>query len=196
MVVPPTSQQLQRQAGRRARRDSARQARFEPKLTQNIINIIQSADYIGIYSAIGAEADPLTLPLSDVNSLALPWMGSESDVMFFRRWQAGDMLRRGAHDIPQPDDRAPMVEPSLLIVPIVAFDVTFARIGQGGGYYDRYMAAHPDALRLGLAWESQRVEKFERNPWDIPLDVIVTERMCRVNGARAEQFGLDNAGAA
>lgn len=69
----------------------------------------------------------------------------------------------------------------LVFVPLVAFDPRGHRLGRGGGYYDRTFAFRldkpaPAAPRLiGLAFEGQKVERLEAQPWDIPLDAAVTE---------------------
>lgn len=64
----------------------------------------------------------------------------------------------------------------LIVVPLVAFDERLHRIGFGGGWYDRFLANHPNAIKLGLAYEMQRVSQLPDEPHDVRLDVVVTER--------------------
>ena len=65
---------------------------------------------------------------------------------------------------------------------LVGFDARCNRLGMGGGYYDRTLAylrhrVHwRRPLLVGVAHECQRVERLEANPWDVPLDLVVTER--------------------
>ena len=59
------------------------------------------------------------------------------------------------------------------VVPLIAFDETLNRIGFGGGYYDRYLAAN-DTLAIGIAFDEQQCEVFEKEETDMPLDVIIT----------------------
>ncbi len=62
--------------------------------------------------------------------------------------------------------------PEVLLIPLLAFCDGY-RMGYGGGYYDRYLAAHSECLRIGIAYDQQE-EIFEPAPWDERLDVIVT----------------------
>ncbi len=63
--------------------------------------------------------------------------------------------------------------PSIIIAPLLAFDRTGARLGQGGGYYDRYFA-HSNALRIGLAFAEQEVPHIPTEPHDQKLHWIIT----------------------
>ena len=49
------------------------------------------------------------------------------------------------------------------------------RLGQGGGYYDRALARFPEALRVGVAWSAQELDAVPADPWDLPLDMVLTE---------------------
>ncbi|MBF0579330.1 hypothetical protein IM774_05970 [Erysipelotrichaceae bacterium RD49] len=62
--------------------------------------------------------------------------------------------------------------PKTLVIPLLAFQDGF-RLGYGGGYYDRYLAKHPECIRVGIAYDEQE-EPFIFNPWDERLDYIVT----------------------
>jgi 5-formyltetrahydrofolate cyclo-ligase len=78
----------------------------------------------------------------------------------------------------EPASDAPMVELaelSALIIPGLAFDRAGGRIGWGRGYYDATLATIPAALRIGLAFECQIVERVPRDPHDAPLHHVVTE---------------------
>jgi len=95
--------------------------------------------------------------------------------MRFGQWQPGAALNPGFSGIPQPDARDPL-EPAILLTPLLGFDRTGNRLGQGGGFYDRWFAAHPAAMRIGIAWSVQEVPTLVCAPWDIPLHAIVTEK--------------------
>ncbi len=62
-----------------------------------------------------------------------------------------------------------------IIVPVVAFDRRCQRIGFGGGWYDRLLSQQPQAQKIGLAFESQRINKVPTESHDIGLDIVVTE---------------------
>ena len=63
----------------------------------------------------------------------------------------------------------------VVIVPLLAFDRQGNRIGMGGGYYDRFLKKYPAALKIGLAFELQKIENIPVEPHDVPLDAIITE---------------------
>ena len=76
-----------------------------------------------------------------------------------------------------PADPVP-VDPEILIVPLVAFTRAGARLGYGGGFYDRTLErlrAQGPVLAMGLAFACQRVEAIPVEPFDQPLDLIVTD---------------------
>jgi 5-formyltetrahydrofolate cyclo-ligase len=68
------------------------------------------------------------------------------------------------------------VAPDLILTPLVAFDRSLARLGQGAGHYDRAFARYPLARRIGVAFSVQEVERLPTDAWDVPLHAIVTER--------------------
>ena len=72
-----------------------------------------------------------------------------------------------------------MIFPDVLLVPLVAYDKNFNRVGYGGGFYDRYIKRTKkikNILTIGLAFSFQEVKKIETNKFDIKLDFIVTEK--------------------
>ena len=81
-------------------------------------------------------------------------------------WKRGPTTAAGLAD-------APLVQPQVLFVPLVSF-TTGARLGQGGGHYDRWLADHPDTVAIGLAWDCQLVDALPIEPHDIPLTAIIT----------------------
>lgn len=64
----------------------------------------------------------------------------------------------------------------VILVPVVAWDRTGGRLGRGAGFYDRFLAAAPGTMvRIGLAFDFQRVETVPRDAWDVRLDFFVSE---------------------
>lgn len=175
MVVPPTALDLLRKDLRSRRQDIAKQYKSSQFLMHpTLIDLLQNTKSIGIYLPMGGEPDPLPLVASYVSVTSLPTL-SDHSMMTFRRWFPGDPLMRSSWGGQQPRETAEEILPSVIFVPLLGFDTAFNRLGQGGGHYDRYLAAHPSACRVGLAWEAQRVDSLDPQPWDIPLDAILTE---------------------
>ncbi len=127
---------------------------------------------------MGAEIDirPLLLALQGRGHvLALPVTPRRGQPLAFRRWRFGLPLARGPFGTSQPPPEAASIIPDFLLVPLLAFDRSGHRLGYGGGYYDRTLAALPAAGRLGVAFASQRVNALPSGPTDIPLPRIATE---------------------
>jgi 5-formyltetrahydrofolate cyclo-ligase len=133
---------------------------------------------VALYHAIGHEVPtrPIAEQLDRLGfALALPRIESDGRTMVFAAWHPDRVLHPGAFRTLQPAPDAPVVTPDVIIAPLVGFDDDLHRLGQGGGFYDRAFAACPDALRIGLAWSAQHVERVPVEPFDLPLDIVVTE---------------------
>ena len=98
--------------------------------------------------------------------------------MKFFKWCSKDPLKISKYGIPEPFSLK-SVDPDILLVPIVAFDKNFYRIGYGGGYYDRFISKikkKKRVLTIGLAFSFQKINKFNVNKYDQKLDFILTEK--------------------
>lgn len=148
-----------------------------------IAELLGANSLVGAYVAMGAEPDIVPM-CANLGALALPHHASRSLDMTFRRWAAGESLVDGPWGVQQPsDDRASAV-PDLILCPLVGFDRCGGRIGQGGGHYDRWFAAHPHALRIGIGWSVQEVDAMPLEATDMPLDAVLTEQEFIVTGER------------
>ncbi len=141
----------------------------------------QCAGRIAGYWAVGGE-----LPLHAVQASLEPqhtWclpVLHEDGVLRFAEWRAGQALAPNRHGIPEPQD-SPLLEGSALsvvLVPLLAFGSSGERLGQGGGWYDRSFASNTASspLLIGIAYAWQQSEHLLAEPWDVPLDAVVTER--------------------
>ncbi len=111
------------------------------------------------------------------HTLALPRFAARNSVMTFAHHSdpyAESDLVAGPYGMMQPADNAPPVVPDVLFVPLVGFTAAGARLGQGGGHYDRWLAEHPPALAIGLAWDVQLCEALPAEAHDMTLDAVVT----------------------
>lgn len=87
----------------------------------------------------------------------------------------GDPVKRGSFGIREPQgDTESDVVPDVAVVPMVAFDGSFTRLGHGKGYYDRYLAGK-DIVKIGVCYASRKFKEIPRDPNDVAMDVIVTE---------------------
>lgn len=104
--------------------------------------------------------------------------------MVFARWAPGEPFRANRYGIPEPLPVAatiPATELDLVLVPLLAFDWYGSRLGMGGGYYDRCFAfrrrnTSTRPLLVGVAYGFQQVVRLQPAPWDVTLDLAVTER--------------------
>ncbi len=133
---------------------------------------------VGAYAAWGDEPDimPMFAGLAEAGALALPHHAGRIAEMSFRRWAPDQALVKGPWGTRQPADDALLATPDLIFCPLVGFDREGGRIGQGGGHYDRYFAAHPDVLRIGIGWSVQEIDAAPRESTDIALDAVLTEQ--------------------
>lgn len=108
--------------------------------------------------------------------LALPVVVRRAAPLEFRPWWPGIRMAPGIWNIPVPAEGDPVL-PDTLLVPLVGFDARGYRLGHGGGYYDRTLAAMPRRPHaVGIGFESLRLATIHPQPHDIPMDLIVTER--------------------
>lgn len=140
---------------------------------------------VSAYWPMGDELDPR--PLMQAlhaagHGVALPVVVARGRALAFRAWAPGLALVDNVFGTQAPPVEAPAVTPGVVIAPLLAFDRLGYRLGYGGGYYDRTLrllrAAGP-VLAVGFAYAAQEVDAAPREPFDEPLDWIVTEREAR-----------------
>lgn len=113
--------------------------------------------------------------------------------MSFAKYNGADALVEGRWGLSEPIDKRPaeLRTGDVILAPLVAFDESGARLGRGGGYYDRFMVSHSDCVFIGVAHELQKVEPFQPHSWDRRLDALVTEKHVRVFNHVGHQFSYD-----
>ena len=126
---------------------------------------------------------PLMVRLAARGSVtALPIIVGRAQSLAFRAWSVTESPPAGRLGIPAPGLECRSVRPSILLVPLLAFDASGWRLGYGGGYYDRTIASFRAAggiLAVGLAYAGQEVPDVPHDANDMRLDWIVTEREAR-----------------
>ena len=105
----------------------------------------------------------------------LPVVTAPATPLAFRSWRPETPLRAGSYGIPFPAE-GEFIVPEALLIPVNAFDAAGFRIGYGGGYFDRTLAALPSStLSIGVGFELSRVETVHPQPHDQRLGAVVTE---------------------
>jgi 5-formyltetrahydrofolate cyclo-ligase len=110
-------------------------------------------------------------------SISLPKIKKNSQMNFFN-WSTEDPLVINKFGIPEPISNK-IIYPDILLVPLVAFDNDFNRIGYGGGFYDRYInkiRKRKKIITIGLAYSFQRVKKIPTDKYDVKLDFVITDK--------------------
>ena len=135
------------------------------------------AGYLPLQSEI--DARPLMRALADAgHKLALPCIKRKEHPLEFRRYRFGDKLRGGAYNTREPLRGAELVEPDIVLLPLLAFARNGMRLGYGGGFYDRTLAdlrSKKPIFACGLAYAGQEVPVLPTDEYDQKLDGILTE---------------------
>jgi 5-formyltetrahydrofolate cyclo-ligase len=137
---------------------------------------------LGVYWPFQAEFDPRPLIewlIAAGSAVALPAVVDKKGPLEYRAWRPGETLVDGVWNIPVPEKRD-IVVPQAVLAPLVGFDRYCYRLGYGGGYFDRTLAAlQPRPQAIGVGFEFAHIETIHPQPHDIPMDLIVTETAIR-----------------
>lgn len=145
-----------------------------------VLDLMPEGTTVGLYHPMGAEAPSVGWArwLSENGRrIALPFFASRESTMEFRLWANPwdeTSLQPGPWRASQPGEDADVASPDVVVVPLVAFTAKGNRLGQGGGHYDRWLAAHPHVTAIGLAWDCQLAENLPVEPHDRPLAAVIT----------------------
>ena len=124
------------------------------------------------------EADPRPAMAAHDGPVCLPVVPGRAVPLVFRQWN-GEPLVPGPFGTSHPPDSQPVLLPTVLIVPLAGFDRRGNRVGYGGGYYDRtlqLLRETGNVTAIGLAFAVQELPGIPADPYDQPLDLIVTDR--------------------
>ncbi|MGB3796930.1 MAG: 5-formyltetrahydrofolate cyclo-ligase [Alteraurantiacibacter sp.] len=171
---------------RKARREHA--AALPPEVSALVFKqppapvraLVPEGAVIGLYRADTGEAPAGSYArffMENGHTIALPRIESlDRDMTFHVHTDpyAESDLEEGPMKLMQPAADAQLVVPDVLFMPLVGFTDDGNRIGQGGGFYDKYLAAHPETLALGMAWDVQRCDHLPVEEHDMPLSAIIT----------------------
>jgi 5-formyltetrahydrofolate cyclo-ligase len=135
---------------------------------------------VGAYWPIKGEFDALPAlyrwaEADDSRCIGLPVIDRQTRQLRFQMWFPGCEMEEDAYGIPKPKD-TPVFTPTLLLVPCVGYGPGGVRLGYGGGFYDRTLAAlNPRPFTCGLAYSNGFVPWLQAEPHDVPLDAMLTD---------------------
>ena len=167
---------------------SGQSARASLLAARRLVASVDLADdpVVSAFWSLEGEIDtkPVLLALHALGvPTALPRMQGRGRPLRFHHWLPGDPLEAGPFQVRQPLAEAPIVEPAIMLTPLLAFDRQGYRLGWGGGFYDRTIeerrAVPPPLTVIGYAFACQEVEQVPVEPFDQRLDMVVTEQDIR-----------------
>lgn len=156
------------------------------RLAENVKELAEKQTGLSVVSGflpIGSEIDvlPSLRALTNLGlETCLPVVLQKAQPLIFRAWREGDALESGPLQTRHPLPAAKEVRPDILLVPLLCFDLSGARLGWGGGFYDRTLAKlkreTPHTLAVGVAYHGQCVEHVPAGDYDVALDWVATEQ--------------------
>lgn len=145
-----------------------------------VLSLIPQGAVIGLYHPVPTEAPTggyARFFLEAGHRIALPHFDAADTAMTFRAWTdpyGDEDLAVSPFGALQPGDEAEDLTPEVVFMPLVGFTASGARLGQGGGHYDRWLEANPAAIPIGMAWDVQRTDMLPLEPHDRLLAAVVT----------------------
>ena len=161
--------------------DPAEKAQSDARLCARVLEWWEAraaGGTLGVYWPLRGEADlaPAYAALVKTGvALALPVVLARDAALGFAEWVPGEPMTTGAMGVAVPASLRMVERPSALLIPCLGFDAAGYRLGYGGGFYDRTLAALPRPATAGVAYACLQTQ-FEHDIYDIALDAILTER--------------------
>ena len=176
----PSPEKSDLRAAAREKRASLKHPGFAQAIARHAESLtLKKGAVVGGYHALADEADPALL-LERLTLLgchiAFPRVVAKDAPLEFHRVPDGEILRPGSFGIHEPLGHWPVVTPSLLLVPLLAFDAQGHRLGYGGGYYDRTLAALKNVTAIGIAYAGQEIGSLPHDAHDMALDGVLTDQ--------------------
>jgi 5-formyltetrahydrofolate cyclo-ligase len=157
--------------------------KYDEQITEFIVNSdeYKNCKNVLVYVSVGSEFDTEYLreqAVKDKKTVAYPKVYREnSDMNFFIANNTNNFIS-GAYGIKEPLESTPLLikfDKTLCIVPGIVFDKNGNRIGYGGGYYDKFIAEHPEIKTIGATYSCMLVDDIPIEEHDKKVEVVVTE---------------------
>jgi 5-formyltetrahydrofolate cyclo-ligase len=133
------------------------------KTIMSYISLHQEVDLTQLHSFLWEIGSEILIPTTN-NSTIIPV-----------KYSPEDELTTGEYGVSIPKVIRPANEsPTLILAPLIGADLSMYRIGYGKGYYDRYLNTNPTPT-IGVSFQEQVIYSFHHEPFDIPLDMLITE---------------------
>jgi 5-formyltetrahydrofolate cyclo-ligase len=157
-------------------------AAAQQALAQHLVTLLTTLEpaCLGLYWPLRGEfnaIEPIVhTSIGNTMRLALPHVRKLPPQMEYRGWDGGTPVRRDEVGIPSAEGS--VVAPDVVLVPCLGYTDALYRLGYGGGYFDRWLALHPHATAVGVAWAAARLGEHEFQPeaHDLALTLLVTEQ--------------------
>ena len=165
---------------RRMAVDAAQRRAWNTQLTDRLLHAFPVRDglIVAAYWPFKGEFDPrfaLHAWRQRGARSALPVVVAKTTPLQFRLWWPGVRTSAGVYGLPVPEG-VDVVRPDVVLMPPVGFDAQGYRLGYGGGYYDRTLAAlSPRPVAIGVGFELSRIETIQPQAHDIAMDFVVTQ---------------------
>jgi 5-formyltetrahydrofolate cyclo-ligase len=182
MITDEKRAERTRALARRAAAHALHGRRAGLRLAKHGIGFLEAAPgaIVSGFSAIRDEIDagPLLDCLArDGYQLALPVMQGKGKPLLFRAWAPGDEMGSATWGIAEPLSSRAVLEPDVVLVPLLAFDAQGHRLGYGGGFYDRTLAglrALKPIVAIGVAYDELKVDAVPHLDYDQRIDWVLT----------------------
>ncbi|MCE3232885.1 MAG: 5-formyltetrahydrofolate cyclo-ligase [Rickettsiaceae bacterium] len=141
---------------------------------------VKNTDIVSAYYPINNEINPLPIVSAlnkDSITTALPVIVAQNEPLIFREWQyQNELVSDSFLKLSEPPASAKEVIPTIMIVPLLAFDTKGNRLGYGGGFFDRTIHGLKNVRTVGLAYDCQKADFLPVTEYDEKLDYVITEK--------------------
>ena len=173
---------------RRQALDHAARQSMDEAINHALLALVENAGIESLSAFLAFDGEPDLGPALELLRqrglrVVLPVITGQaaSSMLQFRDWKPASPLVKGRFGIAEPatGDVVSPKDLDLVLLPLVAWDPSGGRLGMGAGYYDRALAGtsdDPHPLRIGVAYELQKVERLPSDPWDVRLHQVITEK--------------------
>ena len=158
------------------------------------LSAYRKARTVMLYVSFGSEVNTeqmIKSAVSEGKKVVVPFLGkTKEEIKAAKISSAKNDLVRGAFGIKEPKPRLcreiPHRKIDLVVVPAVVFDKACHRVGYGKGYYDKWLKKIPLKSRIGIAFDTQLIEKIPRCKNDVPVSMVITDKRTIVKNPKGE----------